>query len=235
MGKEWKQCQSLFLGAPKSLQRVIAAMKLRYLLLEIKAMTKQDSILKSRDITDKSPSSQSYGFSSSHVWMWELDHKESWALKNWCFWIVVLGKTLESPMDCKEIKQVSPKGNQSWIFIGRTEAEAPIFWPLDVKNCLIGKDHDAGKDWRQEEKGKTENEMVGWRPDMMDMNLSKLRETVKEREAWHAAVHRVTKNQTWLSDWTTIKKRRQRIKITLDSWTMKRREGQDWYKEQCRY
>ena len=97
---------------------------------------------------NKGPSNQSYGFSSSHVWMWELDHKESWALNNWCFWTVVLGKTLESPLDCKEIKPVHPKGNQSWIFIGRTdaEAEAPVLWPTDVKNWLTGKDFEAGKD-----------------------------------------------------------------------------------------
>ena len=112
---------------------------------------------------DKGPSSQSYDFSSSHVQMWELDHKESWAPKNWCFWTVVLEKTLESPLDCKEIKQVNPKGNQSWIFIGRTDAEAetPILWPPDAKNWFIGKDPDAGKDWRQE-KGMTENEIVEW-------------------------------------------------------------------------
>ena len=94
--------------------------------------------------------------------MWELDYKEGWALKNWCFWTVVLEKTLESPLDCKEIQPVHPKGNQSWIFIGRTDAEAPILWPPDVKNWLIGKDAGAGKDWRQEEKGMTEDEMVGW-------------------------------------------------------------------------
>ena len=112
---------------------------------------------------DKSLSSQSYGFSSSHVWMWELDHQESWALKSWCFWIVVLEKTLESPLDWKEIKLVNPKGNQSWIFIGKTdaEAEAPILWPPDVKNWLIWRDPDAGKDWRWEKKGITEDEMVG--------------------------------------------------------------------------
>ena len=105
-----------------------------------------------------------YGFSSGHVGMWESDHKESWALKNWCFWTVVLEKTLESPLDCKEITPVHPKGNQPWIFIGRTDAEAetPILWPPDAKNWLIGKDPDAGKDWRQEEKGMTEDEMVGW-------------------------------------------------------------------------
>ena len=113
---------------------------------------------------NKGPSSQSYGFSSGHVWMWELDHKESWAPKNWCFWTVVLEKTLESPLDCKEIKPVHPKGNQSWVFIGRTDAEAetPILWPPDAKNQLTGKDHDSGKDWRREEKGTTEDEMVGW-------------------------------------------------------------------------
>ena len=113
---------------------------------------------------NKGPSSQSYGFTSSHVWMWELDYKESWALKNWCFWTVVLEKTLESPLDCKEIKSVNSKGNQSWIFIGSTavEAKIPILWPPDAKNWLIGKDPDPEKDWRWEEKGMTEDEMVGW-------------------------------------------------------------------------
>ena len=131
-------------------------------------MTNLESILKSRDITlpTKSLSSQSYGFSGSHVWMWELDYKESWALKNWCFWTVMLEKTLESLLDCKEIQPVHPKENQSWIFIGKTDVEAEIFWPIlwppDVINWLIGKDPDAGKDWGQEEKGTTEDEMVGW-------------------------------------------------------------------------
>ena len=113
---------------------------------------------------DKGPSSQGYGFSSSHVWMWELDYKESWAPKNWCFWSVVLKKTFESPLDCKEIQPVHPKGDQSWVFIGRTdvETETPVLWPPDVKCWLIGKDPDAGKDWRCEEKGMTEDEMVGW-------------------------------------------------------------------------
>ena len=113
---------------------------------------------------NKVPSSQSYGFSSSHVWMWELNYKESWVLKNWCFWTVVLEKTLESPLNFKETKPVNPKGNQSWIFIGRTvaEAEAPVLWPPYVNSWLIGKDPDAGKDWRQEEKGVTNDEMVAW-------------------------------------------------------------------------
>ena len=114
---------------------------------------------------NKCPSSQSYGFSSSHVWMWELDYKEGWMLKNWCFWTVVLEKTLESPLDCKEIQPVHPKGNPPWIFIGRTdveaEAETPIVRPFDVKSWLIWKDPDAGKDWRWE-KGTTEDEMIGW-------------------------------------------------------------------------
>ena len=113
---------------------------------------------------NKGPYSQSYGFSSSRVWIWALDHKESWTLKNWCFWTVVLEKTLESPLDSKEIQPVHPEGDQSWIFIGRTDAKAetPVLWPPDGKNWLIWKDHDAGKDWRQEEKGTTEDEMVGW-------------------------------------------------------------------------
>ena len=113
---------------------------------------------------NKSLSSKSYGFSSSHVWMWELDYKESWAAKNWCFWTVVLEKILESSLDCMEIKPANPKGNQSWIFIGRTDADAEslILWPPDVKNWLIGKDPDAGKYWRWEEKGMTEDEMFRW-------------------------------------------------------------------------
>ena len=115
-------------------------------------------------VINKGPSSQNYGFSNSCVWMWELDYKESWAQKNWRFWTVVLEKTLQSPLDCKEIKPVNPKGNQSWIFIRSigAKAETPILWPPDVKNWLIGKAPDAGKDWRWEEKGTTEDEMVGW-------------------------------------------------------------------------
>ena len=113
---------------------------------------------------NKGPSSQGSGFSSGHIWMWELDHKGSWVPKNWCFWTVVLEKTLENPLDCKEIQSVHPKGNKSWIFIGRTavEAETPILRPPDAKSRLIWKDPEAGKDWRREEKGTTEDEMVGW-------------------------------------------------------------------------
>ena len=136
-----------------------------HLLLRRKAMTNPDSILKSRDITlpAKVHLVKDMFFSSSHVQMWELDHKEGWASKNWCFQTVVLGKILESPFDSKEIKPVNPKGNQSWIFIGTdAETEALILWPTDVKSQLIRKDSDAGKDWRQEEKGTKEDEMVGW-------------------------------------------------------------------------
>ena len=135
-----------------------------HLLLGRKAMTNLDSVLKSRDITllTKVHIVKAMVFSSSHVWMWELDHKEGWTPKNWCFWTVVLEKTLESPLDCKEIKPVNSKGNQPWIFIGKTDAEveAPILWSPDMKSWLINKDPDAGKDRRQEEKGMTKEEMV---------------------------------------------------------------------------
>ena len=135
---------------------------------------------------------------------------ESWTIKkavtpkNWCFWIVVLKKTLESPLDSKKIQPVDPKGNQSWIFIGRTDAEAetPILWPLEAKNWFIGKDPDAGKDWRQEEKGITEDVMVGWHHQLNGYEFEQ-GEIVKGREAWHAAIHGVTKYWMRLSDWTT--------------------------------
>ena len=166
MGKKWKQWWTLYFCVLKSLQVVNTAVKLkkRFLLLGTKVMTNLDRILKSRDITlsAQCPSSHTYGFSGSHVWMWELNSKESWAPKNLCFWTVVLEKTLESPLDCKEIQPVHPRGDQSWVFIGRTDAKAetPILWLPDAKSWLIWKDPDSGKDWRQEEKGMTEVDWV---------------------------------------------------------------------------
>ena len=160
MRKQGNQCQTLFWGAPKSLQMVTAAMKLKALVPWKKSYDQpRQHIKKQRHyLAKKGLSSQSYGFSSSHVWMSKLDCKESWAPKNWCFWTVVLVKTLESPLDSKDIQPVNVKGNQSWIFIGMTDSEAEtLLWPPHVKNWLIGKDPDAGTDWRREEKG-----ITGW-------------------------------------------------------------------------
>ena len=155
----------------------------------------------------RGPSSQSYGFSSSHVWMWELDYKESWEPKNWCFWTVVLEKTLDGPLDCKEIQPVHPKRNQSWIFIGRTDAvaETLILWPPNVKNWLIWKDPDAGKDWRQEEKGTTEEEMVGWHHWLDGHEFEQALGVGDRQGSLVCTVHGVAKSQTWLSDWTELR------------------------------
>ena len=153
----------------------------------------------------KCPSSQGYGFSSGHVWMWELDCKESWMPKNWCFWTVVLEKTLETPLDCKEIQPVHPKGDQSWTFIGRTdvEAETPILWPPDakswfVKSLMLGKTED-----KRRRRGRQRTRWLEGITDSTDMSLGKLQELVMDREAWHAVIH--GKSQTWLSDWTELK------------------------------
>ena len=138
--------------------------------------------------------------------MWELDYKESWVPKNRCIWTVMLEKTLESPLDCKEIQPVHSKGGQSWLFIRRTDAEdeTPVIWPPNAKNWLTRKDPDVEKDWRWEEKGTTEDEMVGWLTNVVDMSLSKLQELVMDREAWHAAVHGVTKSMTEQVNWNDM-------------------------------
>ena len=170
-------------------------------------MTNLDSILKSRDITlpTKVRLVKAVVFPVV-IYRCELDYKESWVLKNWCFWTVVLEETLESPLDCKEIQPVHPKGDQSWVFIGRTDAEAetPVLRPPHAKSWLIGKDPDAGRDWGQEEKGMAEDEMTGWHHQLRDLGLGGLRELVMDREAWRAAIHGVPKSRTRLSDWTEL-------------------------------
>ena len=155
---------------------------------------------------NKCPSTQGSGFSSGHVGMWELDYKESWALKNWCFWTVVLEKTLESLLDCKEIQPVHSKGDQSWVFIGRTdvEAETPILWPPDEKCWLIWKVPDAGKDWEQEEKGTTEDEMVGLHHQFYGHWFGWTLGVGDGQGSLCTVIHGVTKSQTWLRDWTEL-------------------------------
>ena len=165
----------------------------------------------------------SYGFTSSPVWTWELDGKEAWAGKNWCFHTVVLEKTLEVLLDSMKIKPLSPKGNKLWIFVWRTnaEAEAPVLWSPDVKSWLPGKDPDAGKDWRWDKKGLTEDEMIGWYCWLNGHEFEQTLEIVKDRKAWRAAVHGVTKSRTWLSAWTTTGDIPNKVKKhlnTCDTW-----------------
>ena len=207
--KKWKQWQTLFFEAPRSLADGDCGHEIkRRLLLGRKVMTNLDSILKSRVIAlpTKVHLSESYGFSSIHVWMWELDYKESWAPKNWCFWTMVLEKTLESPLDCKEVQPAHPKGDQSLMFIGRTgvEAETLILWPTDAKSWLIWKDPDAGKIEGGRRRGWQRTRWLDGITDSMDMSLSRFRELVTDREAWHAAIHGIVKSQTQMSNWTEL-------------------------------
>ena len=160
---------------------------------------------------NKDPSSLSCGFSSSHVWVWELDHKQSWAPNDWCFWTVVLEKSLESPLDCKKIRPVHPKGDQSWVFIGGTdvEAETPILWPPHVKSWRIRKDPDAGRDCLQEEKGTTEDEMVGWHHQLDGYEFGWTRVLVMDREAWRAFMGLQRVGHNWVTEvnWTEVEEK----------------------------
>ena len=195
----------IFLGSKNTADGDCSHEIKRCLLLGRKAMTNLDSESKSWDVTlmTKSPYSQSV--SSSHVWMWELDHKGGWAPKNRCIRTAVLENTLESPLDCKEIKPVNAKGNQSWMFTGRTDAEteAPILWPPDAKSQLTGIDSDAGKDRRQEEKGTTEDDMVGWHHQLYGHEFEPTPRDGEGKGSLACAVHGIAKSQTQLSGRTT--------------------------------